>query len=169
MRTVRMLGVAVGTLATALPTAFLTRLAWAQGTTPMPSPVTPVAPPPSGAATPGSGVVLVGVLIALFLIIGVAVKLYDWKRKRDEEAMYLQARIADALLVDSSLAALPIAATVKAPFLRRSPVTIEVTGQVPAPTLRDAAMNIVMAEASRAGLDFEIEDHLAVMPHVRAA
>jgi hypothetical protein len=159
-----------GAVAAMLAMAFSADVVWAQlATPPPPAPLTPAAPPASGAAGSGSGVLLVGVLIGLFIIIGVAVKLYDRKRKRDEEAMYLQARIADALLLDPSLASLPVAATVKTPFMRRSPVIIEVTGQLPSPGLREAALKIVKAEASRSGVDFEIEDHIAVAPHVRAA
>jgi hypothetical protein len=171
MRIVKMVPVALGSSALTLSSWIVTGLAWAQTAAPSPAiPAIPTAPSPSAGATgAGGGVVLVGVLIALFVIIGVAVKMYDWKRKRDEEAMYLQARIADALLLDASLAALPVAATVHAPFARRSPVRIEVTGQVPAPTLREAVLNIVNAEASRSGLEFTVEEHLTVRPHVHAA
>jgi hypothetical protein len=170
MRIEKMVQGAFGSSALTLSSWIVTRLAWAQTVAPAPSPVTPMAPSPAAGSTgAGGGVVLVGVLIALFVIIGVAVKMYDWKRKRDEEAMYLQARIADALLLDPSLAALPVAATVHAPFSRRSPVRIEVTGQVAAPTLRDAVLNIVNAEASRSGLEFSVEEHLTVRPHVHAA
>jgi hypothetical protein len=170
MRIVKMVLVALGSSALTLSSWIVTGLAWAQTAAPTPSPGIPTAPSPSAGATgAGGGVVLVGVLIALFVIIGVAVKMYDRKRKRDEEAMYLQARIADALLLDPSLAALPVAATVHASFARRSPVRIEVTGQVPAPTLRDAVLNIVNAEASRSGLEYAVEEHLTVRPHVHAA
>ena len=173
MRIARMVQAAFGSSALTLSSWIVTSLAWAQTAAPSPSPAMPVAPPSpagaTGATGAGGGAVLVGVLIALFVIIGVAVKMYDWKRKRDEEAMYLQARIADALLLDPSLAALPVAATVHAPFGRRSPVRIEVTGQVPAPTLRDAVLNIVNAEASRSGLEFSVEERLTVRPHVHAA
>jgi hypothetical protein len=170
MRIAQMVQVAFGSSGLTLSAWIVTSLAWAQTAAPSPSPAMPVAPPPAAGATgAGGGAVLVGVLIALFVIIGVAVKMYDWKRKRDEEAMYLQARIADALLLDPSLAALPVAATVHAPFGRRSPVRIEVTGQVPAPTLRDAVLNIVNAEASRSGLEFSVDEHLTVRPHVHAA
>jgi hypothetical protein len=170
MRIAKMVQGVVGSSALTLSSWIVAGFAWAQTAAPAPSPVTPMAPSPAAGSTgTGGGVVLVGVLIALFVIIGVAVKMYDWKRKRDEEAMYLQARIADALLLDPSLAALPVAATVHAPFSRRSPVRIEVTGQVPAPTLRDAVLNIVNAEASRSGLESSVEEHLTVRPHVHAA
>ena len=47
-------------------------------------------------------------MLALVVVVGVSVKLYDLKRKREEEAVAAQARIADALLMDSTLAPLPL-------------------------------------------------------------
>ncbi|HEV8440963.1 MAG TPA: hypothetical protein VGT40_22990 [Methylomirabilota bacterium] len=143
--------------------------AWAQvPVTPTPGPTpTPMAPPAGGDAA-GGGALFVVLMIALFAVIGIGVKLYDLKRKRSDEAMHLQARIADALMQDPALATLPVAATAHAPFWRGTPMTIEVTGHVPTPHLRDAAMNVVLAEASRAGVEFHVEDRLSVVQHVGA-
>ena len=135
--------------------------AWAQATAPTPTP-TPTVPPASGEA--GGGALFVVLMIALFAVIGIGVKLYDLSRKRSDEAMHLQARIADALMLDPALATLPVAATAHAPLWRGSPLTIEVTGHVPSNALREVAMKAVLAEASRAGLEFRIEDKLTVTP-----
>ena len=75
-----------------------------------------------------------------------------------------QVELARSLMLDPALAMLPVAATVHAPLWRGSPMTIEVTGHVPSTSLRDAAMNAVLSEASRAGVEFQIEDRLTVSP-----
>jgi hypothetical protein len=49
-------------------------------------------------------------------------------------------------------------------MLRGSPATIEVSGQVPTPELRKAALRIVEAEASRVRPDVRIEDRLEIAP-----
>jgi hypothetical protein len=156
----KMLRVGLGMVG-ALVAPALSVAAWAQSTAPAPTPM-PAAPPASGEA--GGGALFVILMIALFAVIGIGVKLYDLSRKRSDEAMHLQARIADALMLDPALATLPVAATATAPLWRGSPVTIEVTGHVPSTSLRDAAMNVVLAEASRAGVEFHIEDRLTVAP-----
>ena len=140
--------------------------AWAQVVTPAPTPA-PVTPPPASGEA-GGGALFVVLMIVLFAIIGIGVKLYDLSRKRSDEAMHLQARIADALMLDPALATVPVAATAHAPMWRGSPMTIEVTGQVPSPALREAAMNVVLSEASRAGVEFRVEDRLTVIPHIGA-
>jgi hypothetical protein len=165
MRATQMLRVGLGSFAPLAALVIPAGSAWAQATAPAPTP-TPVAPPASGEA--GGGALFVVLMIVLFAIIGIGVKLYDLSRKRSDEAMHLQARIADALMLDPALATLPVAATAHAPMWRGSPMTIEVTGQVPSPALREAAMNVVLSEASRAGVEFRIEDRLAVVPHITA-
>ena len=83
-------GFGFGTIGAALLSVPVTALAQAP-TTPLPS--TPTAAPEGG------GVGLVGVvaaLIVLIVAIGIAVKFYDLKRKREEEGVVLQARLSDA-------------------------------------------------------------------------
>lgn len=136
-------------------------LAWAQAP---PSPITPSA---GGAASSGGEagtVAVVLIVVALLIIVGVGVKTYDLRRKRETEAVHLQARISDALLREQELEGPPVTPTVRVPIWKGSPTTIEVAGQVPSPEARETALRIVRAEAARVRSDFQIEDRLAIVP-----
>jgi hypothetical protein len=112
-----------------------------------------------------AGTVLgIALLIALFLIIGITVKVFDRRRRRMEEAVAVQARIADALLVEPVVRHLPIATTANRAIWRGSPVTIEVRGPVPSPEARNVALGVVMREATASGMPFRIDDRLIVDP-----
>ncbi len=124
-------------------------LAWAQ-----------VAGSGGGAGT--ATVVLV--VVAVLVIIGIGVKMYDLKRRREAEAVHLQAQISDALLREQVLFGLPITPTARVPIWKGTPATIEVAGQVPSPQAREMALRIIRAEAARIRSDFQIEDRLAVVP-----
>jgi hypothetical protein len=113
---------------------------------------------------PGGGIAVVVVVLALLLAIGVVVKLYDLKRKRAEEEASLQSQISDALLLDRSLAGLPIAAFASGSVWRRSPMLVAVTGTVPTPELREAVMRLVEREVSRRQPGARAEDRLVVDP-----
>jgi hypothetical protein len=130
--------------------------AWAQAA-PTPTP---------GAASGGGGsaLALILVIVGLFVIIGVGVKLYDLRRKRELEAVQLQAQISDALMRDQLLYGVPLTATARTSFWRRSPATIEVAGRVTSPQARETALRIVRAEAARIRSDFQIEDRISVVP-----
>lgn len=128
--------------------------AWAQA----------AATPPPGPGGEASPVAMVLVILAVLVLLGAGVKLYDLRRKRESEAVQLQAQISDALLREQLLFGVPIMATARAPLWRRSPATIEVAGQVPSPQVRETALRIVRAEAGRIRPDFQIEDRLAVVP-----
>ena len=105
-------------------------------------------------------------MLALIVVVGVAVKLYDLKRKREEEAVAAQARIADALLMDSTLAALPLTPTAHLPLWKGSPLILEMKGAVPNPELREAALEVAKREIERSRPDFLIEDRISVDRHV---
>ena len=127
------------------------------------------APTPSPGSTPGSDgggspVAMVLVILAVLVILGAGVKLYDLRRKRESEAVQLQAQISDALLREQLLFGLPIMATARAPLWRRSPATIEVAGRVPTSQARETVLRIVRTEAGRIRSDFQIEDRLAIVP-----
>ncbi|HUK64223.1 MAG TPA: hypothetical protein VLV15_12845, partial [Dongiaceae bacterium] len=64
--------------------------------------VTPpsVTPTPAPAAAGDSSGVLMALALmgALLVVVGIGVKLWDAKRKRDAEAVHMQSQISDALL-----------------------------------------------------------------------
>lgn len=112
----------------------------------------------------GGGVAALGVLMGLVVLLAIAVKLYDTKRKREDEAVILQARISDALLMDPLLAHLPVTPTVRVPFRRRLPAVVTVIGRIPTPELREAVLRLVMREMSAARASYLTEDRIAVDP-----
>ena len=111
--------------------------------------------------------VIVGVLGRAAL--GLAMALVDHVRERAGNVTTLQARIADALSLEPALGNLPFTVHAHAPFLRGSPVTIEVTGQVPTPNLQQTAIEVVVREAyGRVGSSFGVENRIRVassVPH----
>jgi hypothetical protein len=104
------------------------------------------------------------VLVALVVLIGVGVKLYDQKRKREGEAVYLQARLFDALMGEPSFSGLHLTATVHIATFKRSPPIVEIAGQVPTQEARERALGIVRAETARLRLDAQFEDRMAIVP-----
>jgi hypothetical protein len=126
------------------------------------TPTTPstAAPPADGSA---AGVVaMVGVLLALFVVVGIAVKIYDAKRKREEQGIGLQARISDALLLNPSLTGMPVVANVHMPLWGASPPVVEVKGTVVTPDARELAMHVVQRELD--GIKAQLEDQIVVDP-----
>jgi hypothetical protein len=144
---------------------------WAQTPAPGQS-----APPPTGTAPVASGdgwgitgVAVVVMVVGLLVIVGALVKTLDLKRKREAEALHLQAQISDALLRETALFGLPVTPTAHAPLWSGSPVTIELAGQVPTPELRDSVLRIAKEEAGRVRQDFRIEDRIGVVPAMQPA
>ncbi|HEY7433781.1 MAG TPA: hypothetical protein VIE41_01465 [Methylomirabilota bacterium] len=109
-------------------------------------------------------IIVVATMLILVVMLGIAVKLYDLKRKREEEAVAAQARVSDALLMDATLAGLPLTPTAHLPLWKGSPLVVEITGAVPRPELRDAALDLAKREMGRSRSDFRVEDHIAVDP-----
>jgi len=129
-----------------------------------PNPVMPPATPQPAAEGGGAAIAAVGVVVGLLVVIGVVVKLFDLKQKRESEAVQLQAQLSDALLREPSLAGLPLTPTVHVPMWRGTPATIELMGRVPTPELKDTVLRIVRDEAARIRSDVQIEDRLSVVP-----
>ena len=135
---------------------------WAQqslGPTPLAA-VTPGSTPDFGAVD--AGLVPIAAVVLLVLIVWSAVKLYDRSRKRDEEAVALQAKISDALMVEPSLSGLPLTPTVRMSLWRHDPVMIELSGSVPRPALRQAAIDVVLREVESIGKSCALQDRIAV-------
>jgi len=139
-------------------------VAWAQATSsgaPLPGTPPDARPDVLDAST---GFVLVSAIVILLLIVGLGVKLYDQKRKREQDAAALQARISDALMTDPLLSPFPITPTVQIPVLGAKPVMVEVTGAVPGAGLRQAAVDLVLREALRSGRTCRLVDRISVDP-----
>ncbi len=146
----------------ALALVWPARTVWAQGV---------VGPHASGNASGGaaqSGAVstaaVVAMLFAVLVVLGVLIKLLDLKRKRDTEAVVVQARISDAVLRDPRLFSLPITPTARVPLWKGTPVTVEVAGQVPSDELRDAALGLIEREATQLGSEVRVESRIGVVP-----
>jgi hypothetical protein len=107
----------------------------------------------------------VSAIILLLLIVGVGVKLYDLKRKHEQDAAALQARISDALMVDPMLSPFPLTPTVRIPMWQ-GPVMVEVSGTVPGAGLRQAAVDLVLREALRTGRTCRLVDRISVDPRM---
>ena len=129
------------------------------------APPSSVPAPTAAAAGDRSGILMALALMgALLVIVAIGVKIWDAKRKREAEAVHLQSQISDALLREQDFFGLAITPTVHASLRKGAPMRIEVTGQAPSPTVRDAALRIVRDEAARMGGNFEIEDRIEVTP-----
>jgi hypothetical protein len=127
----------------------------------------PVATPAPSAAPAGdnSGILMALALMgALLVIVGIGVKIWDARRKREAEAVHLQSQISDALLREQDFFGLAITPTVHPALRKGGTMRIEVTGQSPSTTVRDTALRIVRDEAARMGANFEIEDRIAITP-----
>jgi hypothetical protein len=138
---------------------------WAQqslGPTPLAA-MTPAVTPDVGAVDAGFMPVVAAVVL-LVLIVWSAVKLYDRSRKREEEAVALQARISDALMIELSLSGLSLTPTVRMPLWRRDAVMIELSGSVPRPALRQAAIDLVLREVDSTGKSCTLQDRIAITP-----
>lgn len=134
---------------------------WAQGV------VGPQASSNVSSGAPSSAMttaVVVASILAVLVILGALIKMLDLKRKRDGEAIVVQARISDAVLRDPRLFSLPITPTARVPLWKGSPVTVELGGHVPSEDLRQAAIHLVEREASQLGPDIRIEPKIGVEP-----
>jgi hypothetical protein len=121
----------------------------------------------SGGAAPTLAVFLL--LFGLLVIVGIGVKLYDLKRKREAEAVHLQAQASDALLRDSMMFGLAVTPSAHVPWWSGTPARLEVTGHVPTAEARERALRIVEAEARSLRPDVMIVDKLEVEPVERVA
>ena len=131
---------------------------WAQGQVPggAPTDVTQ-----SGAVTT---VAVIVTLLGVLVVLGAFIKFLDLKRKREGEAVVVQARISDAILRDARLFSLPITPTAHVPLWKGTPVTVEVAGQVPSDDLREVVLRLVQQEASQLAAEVLVESRIGVVP-----
>jgi hypothetical protein len=109
-----------------------------------------------------SAAILVLLVIGLLVIIGIGVKLYDLKRKREVEAVHLQARVSDALMREPDLINLAVTPTASVPWWSGTPARLEVTGRVPDPQMREQVLRLVEREAKQVRSDVTVVDRLQV-------
>src|SRR5215468_4058709 len=108
----------------------------------------PLVSTPSSRLSTGSSDREIAIMFLVAVIVGVLGRVavgavmagLDRVRERRGNVTTLQARIADALRVEPALGHLPFSVRAQAPCLRRTPVTIEVFGQVPTSTLQQTAI-----------------------------
>jgi hypothetical protein len=125
-------------------------------------PVAAQAPGATSATEAPAGVAgtlaVVGVVVGLLIVVGIGVKMYDLKRKREAEAVQLQAQLADALLREGGMSITP---TARIPLWAGGPVTVELSGPAPAsPGGREAALQLVEREAARIRPDVRVIDRI---------
>jgi hypothetical protein len=116
----------------------------------------------SAVSTWGAAAVL-AVLLVMIVAIGAAIKLYDLKRKRDDEALSAQSYLSEALL--RQFGSLPVTASVSGSSWRR-PFVLAIRGSVSTMELREAVMRGAARELSRQYPTARVEDLLFVDPMV---
>jgi hypothetical protein len=113
---------------------------------------------PAAAGDTATTMMVVAVVAGLLIIVGIGVKMFDLRRKRQAEAVQLQAQLSDALLREGDLSITP---TARIPLWAGGPVTVEVSGPVPtSPARREAALQLVEREAARIRPDVRVIDRL---------
>jgi hypothetical protein len=119
---------------------------------------------PQAATSGGLGPTLTVFLLlfGLLVIVGIGVKLYDLKRKREAEAVHLQAQVSDALLRDATLFGMAVTPTAHVPWWAGTPARLTIVGRVPTPEAREQAMRLAEQEAHSLRPDVEIVDRLDV-------
>ena len=127
--------------------------------------VAPSAPAPAADGT-AAGVVFAIAILALLVVTGIAVKLHDRKRKVEDEVAALQGRISDAFFADRVLSSMAVTPNVRMPLRRNGLVTVTLTGTVPSPEARDAAIQLAMQAMEESQVSFQLEDRISVDPMV---
>ena len=133
--------------------------AWAQ------TAAAPMTPGAGGASTASGQSWLWGILlgVAVLAVIAAIAKTVDMRRKREDDAVHLQAQIADALLRDRMLASLPVMAAVHIPIWRKQPAIVQMRGQVPTAELRQAILRVAAQEAAKFLGSYHLQDSITVV------
>ncbi len=163
--------VALATFVSLLVLVAFPGIVWAQAATAPGAPAAAPAVENPGLSLSDDVYTMALLILAGILVLGLGVaclELWDLQRKRDDEAVQLQAQIGDALLRDRTLARFPVAPTVHIPMRRRATATIELHGQVPTTELRQTVLRVAEQEAARILQAFRIQDHITVDATVSA-
>jgi hypothetical protein len=107
-------------------------------------------------------VVVTAVLLLLVIAVGAGIAVFDRRDRRDEEAVWLQTRVARRLQRDAHLSVLSIRPVVRFSDSRQAPVVVTLQGQVPNDAVRRTVLDAAAEEIarSRPGLHFELQDEL---------
>ena len=106
-------------------------------------------------------------LVAIVIAVVVGARYASRRRKRIEEAVILQSQLSDVVAREPQLHGLVITPRARVSGWRKSQVTVEVSGEVPTPELRETVMRIVGTEAWQRRPDVITLDHLFIVPPVR--
>jgi len=106
-------------------------------------------------------------LVAIVIAVVVGARYASRRRKRIEEAVILQSQLSDVVAREPQLHGLVITPRARVSGWRKSQVTVEVSGEVPTPELRETVMRIVGAEAWQRRPDVITLDHLFIVPPIR--
>ncbi len=162
-----MLTAVTGALGLGLSAAFAQVQAPAgPGPTGAAAPASPPSIPPAtgGSASSGGsyGLMFLAVVIALVVIIALLARWSAMRSKRATEALQLESEIVDALLSERGLVNLSVMPKVHVPFWSGSPATVEMSGNVPSPEVREEVMHVAEREAARIRPDVHIHDRLTL-------
>jgi hypothetical protein len=116
----------------------------------------------------GSGfipLVIAGVLV--LLAIAAVGRLLDLRRRREDEALGLQSRVSDALMLEPGLSGLPVTANMHVPLWPRKPPTLEIVGRVPTPDQHELAARVAMRTLAERAEQVVVEDKVWVDPVMR--
>ena len=109
--------------------------------------------------------VITGVLV--LLAIAVVGRLLDLRRRREDEALGLQSRVSDALMLEPGLSGLPVTANMHVPLWPRKPPTLEIVGRVPTPDQHELAARVAMRTLAERAEQVVVEDKVWVDPVMR--
>lgn len=125
----------------------------------------PAAAPAEVAGQPGMLamlVVLVFFLLLLVMVVGAGVALFDVSGRREEEAEWLQAKILEGLTRDPALRQLRLVPVVQVSASRRSPVMVELHGEVPTEEHRAEAEAVVSWATRHVRAPISVENRIQV-------
>src|SRR3989441_11328439 len=106
----------------------------------------PPATPQPAAEGGGAAIAAVVVVVGLLMVIGVVVKLFDLKQRRESEAVQLQDQLSDALLRGTTLAGPSLTPTGHVPVWQGTPATIEGRGRVASPGLEGTGSRVLWCQ-----------------------
>jgi len=105
--------------------------------------------------------------VAVLLAIAVVGRLLDLRRRREDEALGLQSRVSDALMLEPGLSGLPVTANMHVPLWPRKPPTLEIVGRVPTPDQHELAARVAMRTLAERAEQVVVEDKVWVDPVMR--